>query len=309
MVWLIGSLANVPILVAWETIPSPPALCSRTVTVSLDETTVGTVLEEAARLLGLSVEILPDAVRLYIPDEAPGSKEFNIADLLAAREPSAGEPSAAEEPPAAEEEGIDPSGEPTYLILPEVLTPEAIERFLASLMSISPQDSPTLAVDHETVKVQGPARFLARTARVLDQLRRLRKIDSPDLLPPEELIPETLAFEQLSGDISLNFLTSVTLCEALLFFTENTSTEQIRMKGMVDTATLRQAGISLQTRMPLHCDRQPAEQVLTELANGFGLTWFTPAADVVVVTTKQRVQELPAIEIHRSKDRADGFLE
>ena len=310
LVSLIGSLANVPIQVAWETIPSPPALCSRSVTVSLEETTVGTVLEEAARLLGLNIEMLPDAVRLYIPEEAPGSKEFNIADLLASRGPSAQEPPAAEPSAAKEEEGENvPVGEPAYPILPEVLTPEVIERFLASLLPVSSQDSPTLTVDHETVKVQGPALVLARTARVLDQLRCLRKIDSPDLLPREELIPETLAFEQLSGDMSLNFLTSVTLSEALLFFTENTSTEQTRMKGMVDTATLRQAGISLQTRMPLHCDRQPAEQVLTELANGFGLTWFTPAADVVVVTTKQRVQELPSIEIHSSQDRADGFLE
>lgn len=310
LVSLIGSLANVPIQVAWETIPSPPALCSRSVTVSLEETTVGTVLEEAARLLGLNIEMLPDAVRLYIPEEAPGSKEFNIADLLASRGPSAQEPPAAEPSAAKEEEGENvPAGEPTYPILPEDLTPEVIERFLASLLPVSSQDSPTLTVDHETVKVQGPALVLARTVRVLDQLRCLRNIDSPDLLPREELIPETLAFEQLSGDMSLNFLTSVTLSEALLFFTENTSTEQTRMKGMVDTAALRQAGISLQTRMPLHCDTQPAERVLTELANGFGLTWFTPAADVVVVTTKQRVQELPTIEIHSSQDRSDGFLE
>lgn len=323
LVSLISSLANVPVLVAWETIPSAAELCSRTVTVSLDETTAGTVLTEAARLFGMNIEILPDVVRLYVAEEGSQTKEFPIADLLAdtpaeVTTPTEAEITADEEAPASQNDSSEISV-PAYSVLPEKLTSEALEKFLASMLSIPPREEEgegtpgrallTPEVSDEVAKVEGSALLLARAARVLDQLRCLRKIDSPDLLPREELIPETLAFEHLSGDMSLNFLTSVTLSEALLFFTENTSTEQTRMTGMVDTAALRQAGISLETRIPLHCDLRPAEQVLTELTSGFGLTWFTPAANVVVVTTKERVQELPVIEIHRAQDRSEGFLE
>lgn len=283
---ILTGLTGVPISLDFASFESFPALFARRVSLSLESTNAEAILAETAKQLDLTVTREPDSVRLASADSTETTESFDLTDLIeGTRSTSAGDI-----PEAFAERA-----------LPSALTAETIARLLADLYGLAeeggapPQDalSGSIRVEAGVLTVTGSKKTIFDVRRLLEQLRCLRRLPQKTDLGPETLIPETLGCERLSEPMTLGFLKPVTLREALAVFSAATGTAIL-----LDEAALREAGVSPETRTGFHADTLPAERILTELLAGYGLTWTTPAAELVFITTKEAAGRTATVEIH-----------
>lgn len=320
IVAMLTGLTGVPILPDFAAIDHFPALNARRIALSLESTTAGAILDEAARQFDLTVRTEPDQILLVPKSAEPVETVFELSDLISQ---TAGA-RAANLPEAFAIRALSPE-----------LTAERIAEIAADLFELKnlsaetsapaatavesnmaetntapastdeenlsesprPQESAaptgTVRVEGTTLVVCASAKMLYDVQRFLEQLRSLRRLELQTALAPEELIPETLGFEQLSEPMTLGFLTPVTLREALAVFGSAT-----KRRVLLDEAALRLAGLSPETRTGFRADSLPAARVLTELLAGYGLTWTTPAVDLILVTTKEAAGRISTVEIY-----------
>lgn len=307
---MLTGLTGVPILPDFGAIDHFPAFSARRIGLSLESTTAGDILGEAARQFDLAVRTEPDQILLVPTAAEPVETVFELSDLISRTADTA----AVSVPEAFAARALSSALTPGQIAevtadlfelknlsaetnRPEENVPE--ENTAEENQPVPPQGSAaggssgTVSVEGTTLVVCASGKTVYDVQRFLEQLRSLRRLELQSPLTPEELIPETLGFEQLSEPMTLGFLEPVTLREALAVFGSATG-----RRFLLDEAALRAAGLSPETRTGFRTDSLPAERVLTELLAGYGLTWTAPAVDLIFVTTKEAAGRISTVEIY-----------
>ena len=285
----VSGITGVPVVLDLSQMESLRPVLNTPIDLKLEKTTAGGILTDAARLLKLQTVSKADRIELTILNsEERIPVKLDLSDLVQADAPPAKAP--------AGKTGSTAS-DPKNVILSEQVTPEQMTRMIQSLIAPASWKDKTgkaeMTWTGTSLTVTQTRNNSLMTERLMEMIRRARKLPAKKVIPDPLLIPESLCHERMRSPLILTYMEQRPLIEIL----EEIARKQ-NLQLLINWAELAEVGVNSETRVMPRLASASITHNLTLLLTPLQLSWNTLGDQTLEITSKGAAAEYTTLEMY-----------